>query len=58
MSRRATRLGVDPACNLAFHAGRPLARALASAASIEVDLLTPRIGERVAAGQPFLSSRW
>ena len=45
--------------NLAFHAwDEPIRRAAAAAKAQQVDLVTPRIGEMVVAGQPFASTAW
>ena len=45
--------------NLAFHAwDEPIRRAAAAATAQQVDLVTPRIGEMVVAGQPFASTAW
>ena len=45
--------------NLAFHAwDEPIRRALAAAGEQHVDLVTPRVGEIVVAGQPFVSQAW
>ena len=45
--------------NLAFHdLDEPIKRALAAAQKHNVDLVTPRIGEVVVAGQPFESQSW
>ncbi|MES3015258.1 MAG: MBL fold metallo-hydrolase [Pseudomonadota bacterium] len=45
--------------NLAFHAwDEPIRRAAAAAKAQQVDLVTPRIGEIVVAGQPFASTAW
>lgn len=45
--------------NLAFHAwDEPIRRAVAAASEQQVDLVTPRIGEMVVAGQPFASQAW
>jgi L-ascorbate metabolism protein UlaG (beta-lactamase superfamily) len=45
--------------NLAFHAwDEPIERAVAAAQAQQVDLVTPRVGEVVVAGQPFASTAW
>ena len=45
--------------NLGFHDwDEPVRRALAAAYEYEVDIVTPRIGEVVTAGQPFVSTKW
>ena len=45
--------------NLAFHDwNEPVQRALAAAAASQVEMVTPRLGEFVEAGQPFESKRW
>ncbi len=45
--------------NLAFHDwDEPIKRAIAAASARNVELVTPRIGEVVAAGQPFTSHTW
>ena len=45
--------------NMAFHDwDEPIKRAVKAAAEQNVDLVTPRIGEVVAAGQPFVSQAW
>lgn len=45
--------------NLAFHAwDEPIERAVAAGRDQGVDLVTPRVGEVVAAGAPFASVRW
>jgi L-ascorbate metabolism protein UlaG (beta-lactamase superfamily) len=45
--------------NLAFHAwDEPIERAVAAGRDQSVDLVTPRVGEAVAAGAPFASVRW
>ena len=45
--------------NLAFHAwDEPIERVVAAGRDQGVDLVTPRVGEVVAAGAPFASARW
>ncbi len=45
--------------NLAFHAwDEPIKRTLAAAKAIQVDVLTPRIGELLDADRPFASTAW
>ena len=45
--------------NLAFHAwDEPIKRALAAGRQLGIDLVTPRIGEVVAAGAAFTSVNW
>ncbi|MCW5656202.1 MAG: MBL fold metallo-hydrolase [Burkholderiaceae bacterium] len=45
--------------NLAFHAwDEPIRRTLAAARALQLDVLTPRIGETVDADLPFASSAW
>jgi L-ascorbate metabolism protein UlaG (beta-lactamase superfamily) len=45
--------------NLAFHAwDEPIERAVAAGRDQGIDLVTPRVGEVVAAGAPFASVRW
>lgn len=45
--------------NLAFHEwDEPIKRAQAAARTVQVDLLTPRLGEAVDADQPFASTAW
>ena len=45
--------------NLAFHAwDEPIRRAVEAAKQQQVELVTPRIGEVVTAGQAFASQRW
>ena len=45
--------------NLAYHDwDEPIRRAVAEAARRGVELVTPRVGERVDADQPFPSTRW
>jgi len=36
----------------------PIKRAVKAAHEKNVDMVTPRVGEVVTAGQPFLSQRW
>ncbi len=45
--------------NLAFHAwDEPIRRTLAAAREHKAEVLTPRIGELIDAGQPFASTPW
>jgi L-ascorbate metabolism protein UlaG (beta-lactamase superfamily) len=45
--------------NLAYHHwDEPIRRTVAEAARAGVDLVTPRVGEMVEAGRPFVSTRW
>lgn len=45
--------------NLAFHAwNEPIERAVAAAARENVEIVTPRVGDVVTAGQPFASQPW
>jgi L-ascorbate metabolism protein UlaG (beta-lactamase superfamily) len=45
--------------NLAFHAwDEPIRRAADAATRQQVELVTPRVGEMVVAGQPFASQPW
>ena len=45
--------------NLAFHAwDEPIRRTLAAAKAVQLDVLTPRIGETVDADMPFASTAW
>ena len=45
--------------NLALHDwDEPVKRALAAADKYDIDFVTPRIGEVVTAGKPFVSTRW
>jgi L-ascorbate metabolism protein UlaG (beta-lactamase superfamily) len=45
--------------NLAFHAwDEPIERVVAAGRDQGIDLVTPRVGEVVAAGTPFASVRW
>jgi L-ascorbate metabolism protein UlaG (beta-lactamase superfamily) len=45
--------------NLAFHAwDEPIKRALAAGRQQGIELVTPRIGEAVAAGTAFTSVNW
>jgi L-ascorbate metabolism protein UlaG (beta-lactamase superfamily) len=45
--------------NLAFHAwDEPIRRTLAAARALQLDVVTPRIGETVDADMPFASSAW
>jgi len=45
--------------NIAFHDwDEPVKRAVEAANSNSVDLVTPRVGEVVVAGQPFVSHNW
>ena len=45
--------------NLAFHAwDEPIRRAVAAAGALQVDIVTPRVGESVVAGEAFASSAW
>ena len=45
--------------NLAFHAwDEPIVRAVAAARAANVELVTPRIGEVVEGGAPFVSTAW
>jgi L-ascorbate metabolism protein UlaG (beta-lactamase superfamily) len=45
--------------NLAFHDwDEPIKRAVKAASETNVDLVTPRVGEVVEVGAPFLSTRW
>ena len=45
--------------NLAFHAwDEPIKRTLAAAKALQVDVLTPQVGEMVSADQAFVSRAW
>ncbi len=45
--------------NLAYHAWEePILRTLAAAATAGVEVVTPRVGEKVEAGVPFVSQPW
>ncbi len=45
--------------NLAFHAwDEPIERAVAAAKGLGAEIVTPRVGEVVTAGQPFISEAW
>jgi L-ascorbate metabolism protein UlaG (beta-lactamase superfamily) len=45
--------------NLAYHDwDEPIRRAMAEAARVGVELVTPRVGEVVDADRPFASTRW
>ena len=45
--------------NLAIHPwDEPIKRALTAASEHNIDLVTPRVGEVVAMGKPFVSSPW
>jgi L-ascorbate metabolism protein UlaG (beta-lactamase superfamily) len=45
--------------NIAFHDwDEPIKRAVKAADEKDVDLVTPRVGEAVIAGEPFRSQRW
>jgi L-ascorbate metabolism protein UlaG (beta-lactamase superfamily) len=45
--------------NIAFHDwDEPVKRAVEAANANSVDLVTPRVGEVVVAGQPFVSHNW
>lgn len=45
--------------NLSYHSWEePILRAVAAAKAKKVNLVTPRVGERVVYGQPFASQRW